>query len=244
MLVALTLGACGGRVSGFMGAGASLTPLRASVRRMAFPGGEGGWGPTEKQSDRVEEPPQQQQQQPPASPQSVRDAMEKWMVRARIDASGRRGPVIVSQASTLPSLLAEFWQQVAKIVTSQRRLAKTQQMNQALMFVAPDCPELQEYDMFSLLTQHLSWNAREAGCLDFGSNQPIKYVVPCLPERQASLLFLLMEPPPLCFFLFQHDDLSPLLREQTRSVPPRPSLPPLSLSRPEPQRGLPTWRTR
>eukprot|EP00752_Nemacystus_decipiens_P001639 g1594.t1 len=82
----------------------------------------------------------------------------------------RNTKYIVSEGTSLPEVLFDFWKAISDVIDEHRATKEDRGLRKMLMFVAPFCEALREYETMEHMHQLLEQSARDGGCEDFGKD--------------------------------------------------------------------------
>ncbi|CAN0004632.1 unnamed protein product [Pylaiella littoralis] len=100
---------------------------------------------------------------------SIISEMEGWANVVTCDTPiTRNTKYIVSEGTSLPEVFFDFWKAVSAAIDGHRATSEARPFRKTIMFVAPFCQELRDYETMERAHQLLQQSARDGGCEDFG----------------------------------------------------------------------------
>ncbi|CBJ31484.1 expressed unknown protein [Ectocarpus siliculosus] len=101
---------------------------------------------------------------------SIISEMNEWTKVVTFDThSSRNTKYIVSEGTSLPEVFFDFWKAVSGAIDQHRATPENRSFRKVLMFVAPFCEELRDYETMEHAHQLLQQSACDGGCQDFGT---------------------------------------------------------------------------
>ncbi|KAG5189354.1 hypothetical protein JKP88DRAFT_353126 [Tribonema minus] len=101
--------------------------------------------------------------------QGVRNAMENWVSSSMAPEGHSKRHLVhmISEGTTLPAVLADFWHAVGSCVDKQRLAPEDRSFRRLHILTAPFCEPLRSYKTMAILDRLLERAAAEGGCQHF-----------------------------------------------------------------------------